>query len=173
MKHFKIVLFILLIFFSSSDLLSIQNSKYFSPNTVQFLDKKIATYLKEGEIARQNGDFQKALELYEKEFIKAKKENDKNREVKSLIKKALLNWNLGQIDISKNNYIEALEISKRENFRNLHETCRSILEIFNLYADGKKFRLSGEYNQSIDSFITAIRLAKKLNSKEHELKCLR
>ena len=173
MKHFEIVLFILLISFSSSNLLSRQNSKNFSPSIVQSLDEKIATYLKEGEIARQNGDFQKALELYEKEFIEAKKENNKNREVKSLIKKALLNWNLGQLDISKNNYIEALEISKRENFRDLHETCRTILEIFNLYADGKKFRSSGEYNQSIESFIIAISLAKKLDSKEHELKCLR
>jgi len=173
MKHFKIVLFILLIFFSSSNLLSRQNSKYFSPGLVQSLDKKIATYLKEGEIAIQNGDFQKALELYEKEFIEAKKENNKKREVKSLIKKALINWNLGQLDISKINYIEALEISKQENFKDLHETCRTILEIFNLYEDGKKFRSSGEYNQSIESFIIAISLAKKLNSKEHELKCLR
>ncbi len=173
MKHFKIVLFILLIFFSSSNLLSRQNSKNFSPSIVSSLGKKPATYLKEGEIARQNGDFQKALELYEKEFIEAKKENNKNREVKSLIKKALIHWNTGQLDISKNNYIEALEISKQENFRDLHETCRTILEIFTLYADGKKFRSSGEYDQSIESFNIAISLAKKLDSKEHELKCLR
>jgi len=172
MKCLKIIFFLLLIPLFSSNSLSQQSPENSSSSPSLSSNKKLTSHFKDGETARQNGEFQKALELFEKERIEAKKENNKKREVESLIKKALLNWNLGQLDISKNNYIEAFKISENENFIELQETCETTLEIFNHYTDGKNFRSSGEYNRSIESFIIAINLAKKLESKEHELKCL-
>lgn len=49
----------------------------------------------------------------------------------------------------------------------------TIIEIHNLYTQGKDYRESGEYEQSTDSFQKAIDLSKKINSPEHELKSIR
>jgi len=55
----------------------------------------------------------------------------------------------------------------------LEEESRTALEIYRLYKEGKKFRSSGKYQKSIENFQQAIHLARKLKSKEHEVKCLR
>jgi len=173
MKYFNIFFTLFLICFSSSNLLSLQHFENSSFSSHQTSGEKLTTYLKEGEIAKQNGDFQKALELFEKENFEAKKEKDEKREIYSLIKLALIYWNIGKVNISKTKYTEALDIAREKNFKEFQDHCVTILEIFKHYSDGKNFRHSGKYTESIESFNNAVNLAKKLGSKEHELKCLR
>ena len=94
-------------------------------------------------------------------------------EVKCFIRLGLLYWNIGQLEESSEKYIQALSLAQKFNLKELEEESRTALEIYRLYKEGKKFRSSGEHQKSIESFQTAIDLASKSGSKEHEVKCLR
>jgi tetratricopeptide (TPR) repeat protein len=66
-----------------------------------------------------------------------------------------------------------LELAEKLDLKYLQEKCRSSLEIYKLYKEGKKTRSSGEYEKSIEYFEQAIHLAEKSRGQEHKLKCLR
>ncbi len=103
----------------------------------------------------------------------ARKIGNKEGEVKCLIRLGLLHWNIGELEESSEKYKKALSIAKKFNLKNKLEHCRTALEIYRLYKEGKKFYNSGEYQKSIDSFKQAIDFAREIGSKEHEVKCLR
>jgi len=103
----------------------------------------------------------------------ARKIGNKEWEAKCLIGLGILYWNIGELEKSTENYKKALFIAKKFNLKDKLERCRTALEIYRLYKEGKKFRSSGECKKSIESFQQAINLAEKIKSKEHKLKCLR
>jgi len=102
----------------------------------------------------------------------ARKIDNKEGEVKCLISLGLLYWNIGDIEESLEKYKKALSIAKKFNIKDLKEGCQNALEIYRLYKEGKKFRSSGEYKKSIETFQQAIELARETGSQEHELNCL-
>ena len=122
---------------------------------------------------RKDGKFDKSAELFEKSLSIAKRFSDKEKECESLQKLGLLNWNIGQLKESSVHYEQALKLAQKLNLKDLLVESQGALEIYRLYKEGKRFRSSGDYTESIESFQQAIDLAREAGSKEHELKCLR
>ena len=122
---------------------------------------------------RKDGKFDKSIELFEKSLSIAKRYSDKEKECESLLKLGLLNWNIGQLKESSYHYEQALKLAQKLNLKDLLIENQSALEIYRIYKEGKAFRSSGDYKESIESFQQAIDLARETGSKEHEVKCLR
>jgi CHAT domain-containing protein len=130
-------------------------------------------YFNEAENFRKNGEFEKSITLLEELLSTAKKINDEEKECEILSRLGLLYWNIGNLNQSSNYYKQALHIAEKISLKSKQQECKTAIKIFNLYSDGKKFRSSGQYQQSIKSFQDAIYSAKESGSREHEVKCLR
>lgn len=103
----------------------------------------------------------------------ARKIDNKEEEVKCLISLGLLCWNIGELEESSEKYKKALSIAKKFNLKNKLEHCRTVLEIYRLFKEGRRLRSLGENQKSIESFKKAVDLAREIGSKEHKVKCLR
>ncbi len=122
---------------------------------------------------RKDGKFEESIRLFEKSLRLAKKNTNRKKECESLLKLGLLYWNTGELKESSLYYEHALKLAQRLNLKGMQVESQSALEIYWLYEEGKRFRSSGEYSESIENFQQAIDIARKTGSKEHELKCLR
>jgi len=122
---------------------------------------------------RKDGKFDKSIELFEKSLNIARRYSNQEKECKSLLKLGLLNWNIGQLQESSYHYEQVLKLAQKLNLKDVMVESQSALEIYSFYKEGKRFRSSGDYTESIESFQQAIDLARESGSKEHELKCLR
>lgn len=127
----------------------------------------------QAENLRKHGSFDKSIELFENSLYLAKKNKDEKEQCEIFQKLGILFWNIGKIDDSADKFRQAQFLAKKGNLKNALEKSNSALEIYNLYNQGKAFRLSKEYEKSIDNFEKAIYLARKMGSRDHELKCLR
>ena len=127
----------------------------------------------QAENLRKHGNFYRSIELFENSLKLAKKNKDEKKQCEIFQELGILFWNIGKIDDSADKFKQAQFIAKKENLKNALEKSNSALEIYNLYNQGKAFRLSKEYEKSIDNFEKAIYLARKIGSRDHELKCLR
>lgn len=90
-----------------------------------------------------------------------------------MTKLGLLNWNLGRMEECSRFYQEALALARLANFKREEQICLTALEIFDLYSKGKEARSQGKYQQSIEILQRAVALARGIQSREHEVKCLR
>lgn len=140
----------------------------FNSPPVQFTDLIMAT-----ENARAEGDFEKALELSIRAYSIADKRGYAEGTLDSLIQQGFLYWNLGQMKESTDAFSRALTIAERLNLPDKKRISSVSIEIYNLYIRAKGQRDAADYQGSIESFNKAIELAGKIQSKEHELKCLR
>ena len=126
-----------------------------------------------GEKQMEEGDYQKAIERLELALKLSQELKIKNDEVHVLRQLGLLNWNIGRLDISSSFYKKALDIAQSSGLKDDEQKCNVSLEIYKQYLSGKDCRVSGQFEQSIKYFIGAIRLARKIKSPNHEIKCLR
>jgi CHAT domain-containing protein/tetratricopeptide (TPR) repeat protein len=122
--------------------------------------------LGEGDYQKSTGQFEVALKLSQDLKIRSD-------EIYVLMQLGLLNWNLGRLEISSSFYKRALEMTRFSGLTSKKQKCDTALEIQRLYSKGKDSRASGQFDQSIKCFRQAIRLAKNINSPNHEVKCLR
>lgn len=127
----------------------------------------------QAENLRLSGNFDKSIEYFKNCLSLAKKSGNKKEEMNSLMKLALLSWNIGQQKLAENYYSSSSSIARNLGLKNIEEDCNKAIQIYKLYSEGKDYRNSGDYQKSIESFKTAISLSKEINSPEHELKCLR
>ena len=148
------------------------NSELFSLKKIDSEQNNSPNFL-QAEKLRLDGKFDNSIELFKKSLIIAKRFSDEEKECESLIKLGLLNWNIGQLKESSFHYERALKLARKLRLKDLLVESQSALEIYRLYEEGKRFRSSGEYSESIESFQKAINSARETGSKEHELKCLR
>ncbi len=137
------------------------------------LDQEYAQFFAKANKSKKLGKFDESIKLFEESLAVAKKINDGKRECESLLKLGLSYWNIAQFKKSSLHYEHALELAEKLDLKYLQEKCRSSLEIYKLYKEGKKTRSSGEYEKSIEYFEQAIHLAEKSRGQEHKLKCLR
>jgi CHAT domain-containing protein/Tfp pilus assembly protein PilF len=135
--------------------------------------KEYAALFQKGEQIRLEGDYKKALSYYERAFSVAEKTNNQEDELDSLERLGLLFWNMGRPEESSDKYRRTLEIAKELANKKKIKLCTTALMISSNYSKGKDFRSLGKYDDSIVAFKTAIELARQIDSKEHELKCLR
>ncbi len=127
----------------------------------------------QGENLRLSGDFDKSIEHFNNCLSLAKKIGDKKEEMNSLIKLALLLWNIGQPKESADYYSNASFLAQKLGLKKVEEVCIKAGQIYRLYNEGKDYRFADDYQRSIESFKKAISLSKEINSLEHEYKCLR
>jgi len=137
-----------------------------------YLKKYQASFYK-GEEYLRNGEFQNSIESYKQSLEFAKENGDKRSQVRCLIQLGLLYWNTGNLDKSINFYRKAHSIAKQFQFSPEYSKCTNIIEINRLYQKGKESRRLDAYHESIDSFQSAIQIARENKYEHHELKCLR
>ncbi len=126
-----------------------------------------------GEYARKEGDFEKALGLSIQAYSIAKKDGSIKDALDSLILQGFMYWNLGKMKESSEAFGSAIPMADQLNLLDKKKTASAAIEIYALYVEAKEQRDSGDYQSSNESFRKAIELSKEIQSKEHELKCLR
>jgi hypothetical protein len=110
--------------------------------------------------------FQEALRL-------SRAQSDAHIQLDCLINLGILNWNIGKVKESDDLSVQALSLSQEMGLKEQAARCTTYLRIYEAYVRGKEACASGLHRDSIDQFNIAIDLAKKIESPEHELKCLR
>ena len=128
---------------------------------------------KMAEIKQSEGDFIETKKILQNCLNIAKHLLDKEKEGKILLKLGIIFWNTGELSESTIRYKDALELATDNNLENIRREAELALEIYNNYDKAKKFRSSGDISNSNSLFEKAIQIARKIGSKEHELKCLR
>ncbi len=127
----------------------------------------------QAEKLQTEGEIDKAIDIYEKSLSLSRKFGDKRAELDSLLKLGLLNFVLGELEKSTASYTGSLTLATKLSLEEQMNESQSSLEINKLYAAGREFRSSEQYQKSIESFQAAIKLARRMNSLYHEGKCLR
>lgn len=173
MKKLKIFTFILCFLFSYS------NINLFSFNKTK-LESLYSLFFTKAENLKKEGEFNKSIEFFEKSLNIARNLFDVEKECESIIKLGILYWNIGKLKQSTDYYRQANSIAQKFNLKIKQKKSRAAIEIFKLYTEGKKLYTEGKksrslglYQKSIESLQEAINLAKEIESKEHEVKCLR
>ena len=136
-------------------------------------EEKYSEYFNLGEKFKLQGDYEESFKYFEKSLALARKNNDKKDEIKSLIKLGLLHWNTGYISKSIETYEEALSVIEKSQIDEKKDEVSDYIQIYEFYQSGKDYRRQEKYQKSIENFGKAIELARKIESEEHELKCLR
>ena len=158
-------LIIILIFFLSSSIIL--------PNQKTNSGQEYTELFAQAEELRIEGNFDKSIELFDNALKLSQKSKDEKKQCEILQKLGILFWNKGKLEDSTQKFVQALLLAQKLNLKKAQEFSKTALEIYKLYNEAKEFRTSGNYQNSIRSFNEAINLAKKIKSKEHELKCLR
>jgi len=144
-----------------------------SPVSAQPSPASYDTLFAQGEKLRLAGEFESALALFEDAAALAAKSGFPRGEAESRLKLGLLYWNLGRMAESRAAYEQALSLAKRSSLDDLAASSSAAVSIAGLYADAKALLDREEYSPSIETFKKAIDLAAKIDSPDHELKCLR
>lgn len=126
-----------------------------------------------GSSLRKKGEFHQAIAAFNEALRIAYDLNDSKSQADCLLQLGVLHWNIGQIEQSAAIYRRASSLGRRLGRQDIEAKCAGYLKIYEFYVRGKKECASGSHEESISHFQTAIELAKKMKSLEHELKCLR
>ena len=164
----------ILLFSMSQALLPCSNSS--SSRIISTSQEEYSEYFSQGEQSRLQGDYEEAIEFFTRALSLSRKNKNSGAEIESLIKLGLLYWNTGKPDDSADFYKKALAIAENAEIGEKKDEIQNYIQIYDLYQAGKGFRddsFPAEHQKSIESFEKAIALARKIQSKEHELKCLR
>jgi CHAT domain-containing protein/Tfp pilus assembly protein PilF len=160
----KLLIIIIIFFLSNSIIL---------PNQKTNSEQEYTELFAQAEELRIEGNFNKSIELFDNALKLTQKSKDEKKQCEILQKLGILFWNKGKLEDSTKKFEQALLLAQKLNLKKALEFSKTALEIYKLYNEAKEFRTSGDYQNSIRSFNEAINLAKKIKSKEHELKCLR
>ena len=134
---------------------------------------EIEARMKEGSDLRQQGEFYEALEAFDKAYELAKTSSDTKAQLTCLLCLGTLNWDIGKIQESDRFYRQAMGLSQEFGLREEEAQCAAYIKICESYFRGKAACALGQHRDSIAQFSTAISIARKIGSLEHELKCLR
>lgn len=121
----------------------------------------------------QEGNFEAAFFLLGQAEELTKKIEDWPQETYVLMDRGRLAWAIGLVEDSKELYSRALKTASRLNLIKESEECRLALRIIELYNQGKFDRFKGDLDSSLLHLTEAVEVARKMKSREHELKCLR
>jgi CHAT domain-containing protein len=136
-------------------------------------EEKYSEHFSLGENSKLKGDYKESIEYFDKALSLAKKNNYKKGKIESLIKLGLLNWNIGQMKKSISILEKALSVTEKSQMNEKKDEVSEYIQIFEFYQAAKDYRSEEDYQKSVENFEKAIELARKIESQEHELKCLR
>lgn len=137
------------------------------------LSREYLQSLEAGESRWREGDFQEAFSLLDSARDLAHKMNDAEKETSCLLLLGRLCWALGRIEDSPKFYSAALLKAEAAGLKEALEESRVALKIGELYSQGKAERFARRYEKSIAAITSALEWSRKLESREHEVKCLR
>ncbi|UCE22257.1 MAG: CHAT domain-containing protein, partial [Candidatus Aminicenantes bacterium] len=176
MKHsFKLAAALNILLLSFSQVL-LPYSYSSSSRMIPAPQEEFSEYFNQGERSRIEGDYEKAIELFTEALSLSRKNKDTRAEIESLIKLGLLYWNTGKPDDSADFYKRARALAEKAEFSEKKEEIQYYIQIYDFYQAGRRFLYDSvpvEHQKSIERFEKAIALAREIQSKEHELKCLR
>ena len=146
-----------------------------SPKAVSLKDlaQQYDLALLTGESRWKEGNFQEALRLLKSARELAQEMKDAGKEVKCLMLSGKICWALGQLEDSKEFYSTAFSEAMSANLKREAEESELALAIWKLHSQGQAELFAGKHEKSMETFNTALELAKKIDSREHEVKCLR
>ncbi len=136
-------------------------------------DTKYKDYFSAGEEFRRNGQFDNAVDAFNKAFCIAQESGNTQGKLDCLMNLALMYWNTGDLQRSADRYAQALSLARTLRAKEKIYISQAALSIYDYYTEAKNQRSSGNLQASISSFEAAIDLADYIGSKEHKLKCLR
>lgn len=129
--------------------------------------------MERGTVLQKAGDFGQALKVFEQALVSSRETRARSAELEFLMKIALLKWNIGEIEESKELYQESYELANKNNNMRSRHFCVKVLELIEHYNSGKDQRQMARYNNSISSFEAALRIEKEIDCPEFAVKCLR
>ena len=144
-----------------------------APRSSYHFEDKFSEKASLGQSLRQRGEFNKAITVFDEALRLASKQNNERSELDCLMQLGILYWNIGQLNDSTSFYKKAISLSSNLGQKDLEAECAAYIKIYEAYIRGKEACSSGLFKESIAHFNAAIDLARKMNSPEHELKCLR
>jgi CHAT domain-containing protein/Tfp pilus assembly protein PilF len=136
-------------------------------------DSALKNKTNQGSILRQQGEFHQAITVFNDALRLARVCDDASAQIECLMNLGILMWDIGQVKDSNEIYRQALSLSQKLGLKDREAQCATYLKIFEAYVRGKEACSAGLHQLSIAQFNTAIDLARKIKSPEHELKCLR
>lgn len=155
-----------ILLYSQTELLSYKNQ------SIEEITPQFESNISKGIQLQKEGDFEQALELFEEAYQKIKG-LDPKKESNAEKYLGILYWNIGQIEKSTIHFKNGSILSKKNELKILEQYFEYVLEIHRLYQEGKSKRKQNLYQDSSQQFQAAINIAREIQSKEHELKCLR
>jgi tetratricopeptide (TPR) repeat protein len=161
---------ILLVLVTSLHLSSGQSQKEVN---LKNLTRQYDLALQVGGSRWQEGNFPEALQLLKTALEVAQEIKDPEKQVKCIMLLGKLYWDLDQPEDSKKQYSEALSGARKANLIREAEVSALALDIWKFYSQGQAELYAGNYEKSIATINSALELARKIGSKEHEVKCLR
>ncbi|MFQ6070203.1 MAG: hypothetical protein ACE5LC_06735, partial [Candidatus Aminicenantales bacterium] len=161
------------IFFPFLFLLMVVSDPHLAQPRYSHLKGILERNVKKGESLKKIGEFSRAIKVYKEAVRIARRSREYSAEVNSLIKVGVISWNLGKMDDSYDWLNKALHLAREHGFKREIQECLDFLRVHRLYKEGKSYRNKYMYKESIEKFREAIGIARKIGSKEHELKCLR
>ncbi len=126
-----------------------------------------------GENFLSRGDYHQSVQEFRKSLSLAEEYDFREGIVLCSTRLGLLYWNIGELKESAQFYGKALSLAERNGFESFAEESQKLLDIYTLYLEGKEFRASGDYQEAIRRFQSAVDLSKEIGSEAHQLKCLR
>jgi len=129
--------------------------------------------IRSGESQWRGGNFEEAFARLNAARNLAQKMKAAEKEVKCTVLLGKLCWALGRLEDSQKFYSDALTAARNLSLKKETEESRVALKIWVFYSQGKANRFAGQHEKSILNFKAAIQLARQIDSKEHEVKCLR
>ena len=145
----------------------------FAPRGSYHFEDRLSEKVSLGHSFRQRGEFNKAIMVFDEALRLASKQNNERSQLDCLMQLGILYWNIGQLNDSTSFYKKAISLSSNLGQKDLEAECAAYIKIYEAYIRGKEACSSGLFKESIAHFNAAIDLARKMNSPEHELKCLR
>jgi CHAT domain-containing protein/Tfp pilus assembly protein PilF len=158
---FSFILFFML--FSGFSYVTSRNTSY---------EHDIESVIKSGKKLLQKGEFEQSINTFKQGLELTIKTDDKRKQFDCLWNLGLLFWNTGRMKGSAEFYTRALSTADKLNLRDEKQECIKLLEIYQLYTEGRDYRNQGQFDKSIGSFEKAIFLSREIKSMAHELKCL-
>jgi CHAT domain-containing protein/tetratricopeptide (TPR) repeat protein len=137
------------------------------------VQKGVSDLLAEANQIRLSGEYSASKDVYLKCLELSRKKDLVTSQVDALIGLALAEWDLGNLIEYDAFLTRASEIAKRSADAQRINICKAFNDIYVSYQEGKKYRTTEQYSNAIGSFKQAIDLARKADSQEHEVKCIR
>jgi CHAT domain-containing protein/Tfp pilus assembly protein PilF len=139
----------------------------------QHPDFAIENKINRGIVLRQQGNFQQAISVFDDALTLARFRDNARAQLECIMNLGILYWDIGEVKDSDEIYRQALGLSQKLGLKDREAQCAAYRKIYKAYVRGKEARAAGTHQVSIAEFQAAIELARKMNSPEHELKCLR